>query len=206
MRRFLFTLGLLALFGVGCYQPTPSSPNVPAAIPSHSVATPATDPFSGWQTYTDSVRGFRLRYPADTPTDITSASVYLPQATGEKERQLKIDVTRDSKTNLDGDGCIKWNVPAPTHVIHVGSVPVCVSILDEGAAGSTYRTYHYTTRLKNHLIADVAMTIRFATSVRVYAECEADADQVKQRCIDLSFDEARDTELFQRIIGTLQKF
>jgi hypothetical protein len=46
-------------------------------------------------------------------------------------------------------------------------------------------------------------TIRFPTSVRVYAGCEEDADQSKAFCIEKAFDEARDAALFRQILGTL---
>jgi hypothetical protein len=161
----------------------------------------------GWQTYTDSVRGFSLQYPAGSATDITADSVELPQAVGGKERQLKIDVTMAGKTDLDSDGCLKWQFPSvPKEKLTANNIPVCLTVLNEGAAGSTYRTYHYTTLLKNQLVADIAMTVRFPTSVRIYGGCETDADQTKQACLDYAFDEARDTALFKQILDTLKVF
>lgn len=165
-----------------------------------------SDQHADWQTYTDTVRGFSLKYPADAPVDITSSPVELPPAVGGKERQLKIEVMPIGKTEVDSDGCLKWNFsPVPKEKLKINNIPLCLTIVGEGAAGSIYQTYHYTMQ-KNDLVIDITMTVRFPTTVRVYAGCEEDSDQTTQKCIDLAFDEERDTALFKEIIDTLQDF
>ena len=160
----------------------------------------------GWQTYTDDVRGFSLSFPSDLPVDITSYPVVLPQAVGEKDRQLMVEVMMEGKTELDSDGCLLLQGGAVPHSkISINNIPFCLTVLDEGAAGSTYRTYHYTTRLKNQMVADFGMMIRFPTSVRIYGGCENDADQTKSFCVNHAFDEARDTALFKEILNTLKE-
>lgn len=174
-----------------------------AGCSSVPVNPPRQGEKEGWQTYEDTVRGFSLSYPASTSVDITSTPVDLPQAVGGKERQIKVDVMAEGKTETDNDGCLVWEFTVNEgQKILINDVPFCLTVVDEGAAGSTYRTYHYTTRLKNALVADIAMTIRFPTSVRVYGGCENDADQTKQACMDYAFDEARDTALFKEILNT----
>lgn len=160
-----------------------------------------------WQTYTNVEHGFSLQYPSDTPVDLVSTAAALPPAVGDKERSLKINLQSASSADLDEDGCLAWDNQTPDRreKQSAGDFPVCLTVLNEGAAGSTYRTYHYTTRLGDDQIADIAMTIRYPTSVRVYEDCAEDADQATQYCKDLAFDEERDTKLFSDIMDTLKK-
>ncbi|MFA6131403.1 MAG: hypothetical protein WC730_04060 [Patescibacteria group bacterium] len=190
MRNLLKIFSLfsaITFLGVGCDSPTSID-------------------HSDWQTYTDVTRGFSIQYPEDASVDLETTLVDLPAAIGEKERQLKIDVSSFTTVDLDGDGCLNLSLlEVSKEKLEINSTPVCLTILDEGAAGSTYRTYHYTTVLADQTVADIMMLIHYPTSVRVYAGCENDADQTKQECIDLAFDEARDTALFDEIIATFQK-
>ena len=101
MKRILFGIGLLAAFGAGCNQQTlaprrtPVAPTTTIQSPTSTstptiTSSPTTDEFSGWQTYSDAVRGFSVKYPAQSPVDLTSVPITLPQAIGGKERQLKL--------------------------------------------------------------------------------------------------------------------
>lgn len=163
--------------------------------------SPATA-HDGWQTYSDTAHGFSLRYPAATPVDIAATAVDLPEAVGGKERKLKIDRITAVNETLDADGCLAGaTLPSTKKRLQYGPITGCLTVLDEGAAGSTYRTYHYTAPRTD---IDLTFIIRYPTSVRVYAGCENDADQATQKCIDLAFDEVRDTALFTEIVGTLR--
>lgn len=158
-----------------------------------------------WHLYTDKVRGFSISYPLAKDSDVNAeAGVKLPEAIGGKERSLKIDSYMPAKVELDSDGCIKLGEQTPSmkgkQKIH--GVNFCLIAFDEGAMGSTYRTYHYTTKLTQ--IIDVTMTVRFPTSVRIYGGCESDPDQTSQKCQELAFDETRDTKLFADVIKTFK--
>jgi len=164
---------------------------------------------SGWQTYTDQVHGFSLSYPASSPVDLTSISVGLPEAAGGKERSLQVDILTEGNTEVDSDGCMILQGPSGELLpekFQIGSIAVCQMVESEGAAGSVYRTYHDTASLQDQGMVDITMTIRSASSPRLYAGCENDEDQSKQLCLDLAFDEARDTALFDEIIQTLREF
>lgn len=200
--RFLGIIFLLFLVGFGCTSKQTSTPAPIEQLPATDVEKALE---SGWQRYTDA-HGFQLDYPEDSPVDLVFTGVSLPQAVGEKERSLKIDVMVKGNTKVDSDGCMVWKT---SHIskekIQIGSIPVCLTIVNEGAAGSTYSTYHYTASLKNNAVVDIAMTIRYPTSVRVYAGCENDADQAKQTCSELAFDKMRETALFNQIVETLKE-
>jgi len=164
---------------------------------------------SRWQTYTDQTHGFSLSYPASSPVDIASISVGLPEAVGGKERSLQVDILTEGNTEADSDGCMILEGPSGELLpekFQIGSLSVCQTVEIEGAAGSVYRTYHDTASLQDNVMVDITMTIRSASSSRLYAGCENDEDQNKQTCLDLAFDEARDTALFDEIIQTLREF
>lgn len=165
----------------------------------------AEDGKADWHLYTDAVRGFSISYPLAKDSGVNAElGVKLPEAIGGKERSLKIDSYMPAKVELDNEGCMKLGEQAPTmkgkQKIH--GVNFCLIAFDEGAMGSTYRTYHYTTKLTQ--IVDVTMTVRFPTSVRIYGGCESDTDQTSQKCQDLAFDETRDTKLFADVIKTFK--
>lgn len=163
------------------------------------------DSKADWHLYTDAVRGFSVSYPLTKDSGVNvEEGVKLPEAIGGKERSLKIDSYMLGKVDLDSEGCIKSGEQSPTmkgkQKIH--GVNFCLIAFDEGAMGSTYRTYHYTTKLTQ--IVDVTMTVKFPTSVKTYGGCESDADQSSQKCQDLAFDETRDTKLFADVIKTFK--
>lgn len=177
----------------------------PAAIPP-TTSSPTT---TTWHTYTDNVRGFTISYPKQVASESPEDHITLPEAVGGKERQLHIEASMAQKTALDAQGCIKLDgLPEAKNAytkLTVNGVPFCMNYLDDGAAGSTYRTYYYTSSLFNNLVISVQMTVRFPTSVRVYAGCEEDAEQTLPRCVELAFNESRDTGLFGQIINTFKR-
>jgi hypothetical protein len=159
-----------------------------------------------WHLYTDDVRGFSIAYPLAKDSGVNAETgVTLPNAVGNKDRTLKIEAYNPAKVDLDADGCVKNGAQTPSmkgkQKIH--GVNFCLIAFDEGAMGSTYRTYHYTTKLSE--VIDVSMTIRFPNSIKEYAGCENDADQSSEKCKELGFDESRDTKLFADIMKTFNK-
>lgn len=159
-----------------------------------------------WHLYTDDVRGFSIAYPLAKDSGVNAETgVSLPNAVGNKDRTLKIEAYNPAKVDLDADGCVKNGEQTPSmkgkQKIH--SVNFCLISFDEGAMGSTYRTYHYTTKLTE--VVDVSMTIRFPNSIKEYAGCENDPDQTSEKCKELGFDESRDTKLFGEIMKTFNK-
>ncbi|MFA6522339.1 MAG: hypothetical protein WCT24_01970 [Patescibacteria group bacterium] len=187
MNKLSFLLTGILLLGAGCAK------------------APVVTEHADWQTYSDATHGIILQYPSDAPVDIALTPLNLAEAIGGKERTLKVHNGVFAKTDLDANGCLNLTfTPTSREQIEINSIPVCVTVVDEGAAGSTYRTYHYSTLLEDETVFDVAMTIRYPTSVRIYADCEEDADQKTKYCKDLAFDDVRDTTLFSEIINTLQ--
>lgn len=158
-----------------------------------------------WHLYNDAVRGFSISYPLAKDSGVDAElGVTLPEAVGNKDRTLKIDSYMEGKAELDADGCIKLGEQKPSMKgkQKIKGNNFCIISFDEGAMGSTYRTYHYTIKLAQ--VVDVNMTVRFPNSVREYADCENDPDQITQKCLELSFDENRDTQLFKDIMKTFK--
>ncbi|MBP9828035.1 hypothetical protein KBC55_02665 [Patescibacteria group bacterium] len=194
MKKYLVGLCLLALVGTGCLQEPPTTP------PPSDVNT------TGWQTYNDYLSGFQVRYPGNAPVNFETDQAILPEAVGQKDRTLNITIIPTAEQDVDQKGCVtNTGTPESTEAISL-AFPTCLSIHNEGAAGSTYRTYTYNVDLEKKLTARFDFTIRYATSVQVYAGCETDEDLNKQACIDLAFNEERDTELFSDIMSTLTAF
>lgn len=186
MIRGMALLGVsLMLFGIGCLR------------------SRGDDVARDWQTYEDVANGFSLKYPGVVPGHDSGAAISLPDATGHKERTMTIKVVDPKTVNLDAKGCQETGArPVAKENERINGVSFCRAVTDEGAAGSTYRTYEYVTRRDKIIVID--FTIRFPTSVRIYAGCERDEDQGKQTCKDLAFDEARDATLFPQIMRTFQ--
>lgn len=198
MNKLIALLTLCAL-GAGCSQVQNTS-----STQSNVSQSSATTASPTWQTYTDTVRGFSLKYPNEIPVDLGNGSALsLPPSVGNKERTLNVHVSAPSKIQLDADGCLPTaQQPTEKKKLTINGIPFCMTAIDEGAAGSTYRTYDFVTR--GQYVVDLQFVIRFPTSVRVYQGCEQDADQSKQTCLDLAFQEERDTSLFHEIVGTFQ--
>ncbi|MCX6735451.1 MAG: hypothetical protein NTZ25_06120 [Candidatus Peregrinibacteria bacterium] len=176
-----------------------------AKVEVPAVVAKADSAQADWHLYTDTVRGFSISYPLAKDSGVNAElGVTLPEAIGGKERVLKIESHMPAKVELDTEGCMKLGEQSPSmkgkQKIH--GVNFCLIAFDEGAMGSTYRTYHYTTKLTQ--VIDVTMRIRFPTSVRIYGGCESDPDQTSQKCQELAFDEIRDTKLFADVINTFK--
>lgn len=181
------------------------SEKVEKAVAVKTEAKTSTVP-ADWHLYADDVRGFSIAYPLAKDSGVNAEiGVTLPNAVGNKDRTLKIEAYNPAKVDLDADGCVKNGAQTPSmkgkQKIH--GVNFCLIAFDEGAMGSTYRTFHYTTKLSE--VIDVSMTIRFPNSIKEYAGCENDADQASEKCKELGFDESRDTKLFADIMKTFNK-
>lgn len=94
-----------------------------------------------WVTYTDSAKRFSFRYPAEVPTKFMSAQAWPPTIT----------------IATGTFGCTPNDSPTATtgRVTQrmIGDQLYCVEAQSEGAAGSTYITYRYTTALGKELVA-----------------------------------------------------
>lgn len=198
-----YLLLLAVLLGAGC------SPSQSLRIPGETAPQAqkeARGESGEWLRYTNREIGVSLRYPGIREVNLDQMPAELPDAVGQKARTLKIDSMPTWKVERDADGCIKWTTaPVRKEKITKNNQDFCLSILDDGAAGSTIRTYHYTTLFGKNTVVDVMMSVKFPTSVRVYAECENEADREKPRCKELTFDEARDTKLFGEILDTVRQ-
>jgi len=186
-------------------QPLPSPPlPVPPEAAASSDAIPAD-----WLTYADSQVGFEMHYPkpeTDELVPLEPHDIVLPSAVGQKERYLRIELAppMDFSKIPDSNGCLSLSYGnAPATKANVRGNDFCRTVWDDGAAGSTYRTYNYLTQRGDGWVS-VSFIIRFPTSVRVYAGCENDADQSKQFCIEHAFDERRDASLFDDIMATFR--
>lgn len=191
---------VLGLFGVGCNRQDATTTTAP--IPPQTTGTAAT---TTWQTYTDIVRGFSIGYPSDHAVDLGNGTpLVLPPAVGNKERMVSIQVGATWKMRLDSDGCLVTSQkPVEKEKRIINGLPFCITVTDEGAAGSTYRTYDFVSTLQQ--VIDTQFVIRFPTSVRIYQGCEQDVDQTKPACLDLAFQEDRDAALFDKIMATFHK-
>ena len=184
------------LYGRGKIE-EPEIVNVPI------VTVPTVTVPEGWHLFTDDVRGFSIAYPLAVDSGVNAEDqVTLPIAVKNKERTLHIEVSNPMKIELDADGCLKsqGQTPSTKSARTVNGVKFCVSSLDEGAAGSTYRTYHYVTKLAQ--VIDVQMTVRFPTSVKIYGGCETDAELNSETCKSLAFNEKADIQLFEDVLQT----
>ena len=141
-----------------------------------------------------------MSYPGTGLTD-SGAPIDLSAAVGNKERKMNLEFGPVTE-KLDKDGCPPLVIePSVKKNVTLSGIPFCVQAIDDGAAGSTYRTYSYTTTVGKQIVA-LQFQIRHLTDNRIVGGCETDADQAKQTCKDLVFDPVADTALFDQIAGT----
>ncbi len=179
-------------------QKPSTSPSIPNAV-------------EGWQSYTDATNGFTLNFPlaetqrpfnGEPTTDLAKGQVSLPDAVGNKERWLEVSVLNADSTHLDNNKCFIINDEQKTNNRFFDSRRFCQSISEEGAAGSTYRTDIYTTKIGDNY-AVLKFTSRHTNDVHVYGDCEQDMDLAKPLCQNYAFDPIRDLKLFDDIAATL---
>ncbi|MCX6714640.1 MAG: hypothetical protein NTX72_02410 [Candidatus Uhrbacteria bacterium] len=196
-KLFALTLVGIALTGFGCSKPVTSQPT-PPIVTQATPGIPVPVIPAGWQTFTDVADHFRISYPADKAILLLNADpIQLPRATGEKSRMMRVNVVQTPKK--DPGSCDREKTYS------ANATTLCVSVENEGAAGSTYRTYTYA--LTNAIeqpskTTEILFTIQYPTDVRVYGGCETEVDLQTQKCKDLAFDEVRDTQLFTQIMDT----
>jgi hypothetical protein len=105
-------------------------------IPTTTTAPVQTD---GWDTYTDSVANITFQYPAK----LNSSYISLQQ-------KPSVIITPQGNSIINADGCYLSSNPTAKNYSQItyGNMHFCVSSTNEGAAGTFYNTYYYTT-LKN---------------------------------------------------------
>ncbi|MFA6603960.1 MAG: hypothetical protein WCT10_03940 [Patescibacteria group bacterium] len=181
----------------------PASRPEPAAQPP---AAPGPD-LANWVGFADETTGYQIMYPPSDAQPVSNPEVGiidLQPAIGDKQRTLKIEVLPRTDARADDDGCVDRSLSADKPIFEtINGFDYCLVAYNEGAAGSTYRSYVFTTVHEPRELVVFTFTIRYPTSVRIYAGCESDADQAKPFCVEHAFDETRDTALFRHILGTL---
>jgi len=177
-----------------------------AAAPEVKPAAAEKPGVASWVGYANPATGFEIQYPPADPKATLNPEaepVQLEPAVGDKERTFRIEIIKGTDARADSRGCVDV-LPGPgsTEFLTINGLQFCLVTRDEGAAGSTYRSYIYSTEHEKDL-AVFTFVIRFPTTVRVYAGCETDADQSKPFCVEHAFDETRDAALFRRIMDTI---
>lgn len=106
--------------------------------PKHAVTpTPTPDETLGWKSGTDN--GVTFKYPEDLGTTYIKTQNWPP----------KVTVAEGPFTCTETGSQITEN--GQTVKKTIGGRIYCITIQNEGAAGSTYTTYTYTTMLQNKL-------------------------------------------------------
>ena len=206
MNIFFFVLSLsFVLVGAGCTPknlvPTTS---VSFATETSKLSEPNVEKIpAGWFVYTHPTLGFSIAYPGKQETNLLKETVSLPDPTGNKQPNMIIHVG-EKDASLDKEGCLEFDwLPTLQKIkLAVHGITFCESVMEEGAAGSIYRTQYYTTVLSGEIVT-IEFVLRYPTSVREYAGCE-DATESKPKCKELAFDNARDTAMFSEIMATFK--
>jgi len=186
-----------------------SAATAPKEVPLPPVQPPAAEKpaVADWMGYANMATGYQIQYPPADPNSILNPEagpVQLEPAIGGKERTMRIEIIKGIDKRADSRGCVDQRLagPAESKFTTINGIDFCLVTYDEGAAGSTYRSYVYSTKHGQDL-AVFTFVIRFPTSVRIIAGCEEDADQNKPACLEFAFDETRDAALFQHIMDTI---
>ena len=103
---------------------------------------------SSWKTATDTVAQLEFRYPEKIDANYISAQEWPP----------KITVTSGSLVCQDASGTSSLPEQATRRLI--GGRDYCVKFVAEGAAGTIYTTYDYTTQIGDKLIT-MNFTLRY---------------------------------------------
>ncbi len=144
MKKFLIGLGVLivvlvaAFFAIQAYLNSERQGVVPEA-----------EPLAGWARMTTS-QGIEFMYPESLQTTYISAQEWPPRI---EEVAHEYSCTEGTITATDGP---------LTRVERkaINGREYCVGVSSEGAAGSTYRTYEYTTVVDDSTVR-LVLTLRF---------------------------------------------
>lgn len=124
-----------------------------------------------WKTFTDVGRGLAFKYPEQLTTEFTRAENWPP----------KVTVTTGTFSCLETLGTA--SLPSRTIKRLVDNRSYCVEALSEGAAGSVYTDYLYTTEKDNQLI-NVNFTLR-AVQCSNYDDPQQTACEQERETFDL---------------------
>ncbi|MFA6304391.1 MAG: Gmad2 immunoglobulin-like domain-containing protein [Patescibacteria group bacterium] len=106
------------------------------------------NPDNGWKTLTDSLQGISFKYPEKLSANFTSTVAWPPV--------VKVEIGKFICNAQDGTASL------PSRIIKrlVDDRVYCVEAMSEGAAGSTYTSYAYTTAQFGKLIT-LSFTLRY---------------------------------------------
>jgi hypothetical protein len=189
---------LVVIFGgVFAYQyfSTKSQLTVPSQQTPISTITTAPVQTAGWETYTDSVANITFQYPAK----LNSSYLSLQQ-----KPSVIITPQNYSYSIINADGCYLSSNPTAKNYsqLTLGNMHFCVSSTNEGAAGTFYNTYYYTT-LKNgdyytleFVISEVDCGVYGGAGDSKYQVCTSDVNNYDSIV----------TQLIQKSVLTLQAY
>ena len=150
----IIVVAVVIFGGVFAYQyfSTKFQLTVPPQQTPASITTTTPVQTAGWDTYTDSVANITFRYPAKLNSDYISLQqkpiVIITPLGGSSI----VKVAPQGNATIYADSCYSANPTNPAEKnysqITYGNMHFCVSSTNEGAAGTFYNTYYYTT-LKN---------------------------------------------------------
>lgn len=137
----IIVVAVVIFGGVFAYQyfSTKFQLTVPPQQTPASITTTTPVQTAGWDTYTDSVANITFQYPAK----LNSSYISLWQ-------KPSVIITPQGNSIINADGCYLSSNPTAKNYSQItyGNMHFCVSSTNEGAAGTFYNTYYYTT-LKN---------------------------------------------------------
>lgn len=116
----------------------------------------------GWKTFTDDKQGITVQYPEKLPTSFMNAVEWPP----------KIVITNAPWSCLEGSSAS--NLMGQIKKVVISNNVYCVEATSEGAAGSIYVTYTYTTKKSGQLIA--------ANFIVQYPQCANYDDPQQTQC------------------------
>lgn len=137
----IIVVAVVIFGGVFAYQyfSTKSQLTVPPQKTPIPTTTTAPVQTAGWDTYTDSVANITFQYPAKLNSDYISLW-----------QKPNVIIIPQGNSIINADGCYLSSNPIAKNYSQItsGNIQFCVSSTNEGAAGTFYNTYYYTT-LKN---------------------------------------------------------
>ncbi|MCC7522596.1 hypothetical protein IT407_02250 [Candidatus Uhrbacteria bacterium] len=208
MKRLLSLFAMTVLLGAGC-SPAPTvetgtTPETPAAN-QPSVSVPPEDPATkDWLTYSSRQFGFTFKYPKHIiPTDLEPREIPLGTAVenyGSKNvpvRWMQVLLLRSDDPGLkehyySANGWTEGEELTDAKTETIGGLTWYILKESDAAAGNRYSTHSYTT------------TIGYTHVVLLFkvhsVACQNYGEDWQEKCVE--FDEARDTELFRKIVET----
>jgi len=123
----------------------------PGASPSPETPTTTPNSFAGWHFEYSPVspQGIQFQYPNPLPTTYVTAPQWPPV----------VEMTAGEFVCTEGETVELSGVPAPQKQQMIGDREYCVVATSEGAAGSVFTTYRYTTQ-QGDFLPQVTFTLR----------------------------------------------